>query len=528
MDDKYRQFYSSVLREKDAVYPFDNDMSFPIREIPVDNIDEYVSEEEQTMYPEFNFRELTDVKDTSYLVHSFQKHPATFIPQIPRFVIQNFADEGDSVLDCFSGSGTTGIEALLNGSNYLGVEINPFSKLMSDVVTSPIPPSVLDKLEETVQNSDFSESSDIGDFPGRTNKSHWFEDDAVDELNRIRGFIDSGSFKECTVPSNISQNDRNIIKNSEKFDVENLETRVKKFLVLCLTSTVFEVSNADKGISKPWKSQKMKDAIESGEHPPSPINTFKEEVNNNLEDMKNYWEEIVSERNYIPWSDVRLSDSRNFTFEKYLDEVDVSVTSPPYINAMNYYRSSKLRIFWILDFLSEFETDISPSDLRKMIIGSNSSVSRSEVDEDPPSVFEKWQGTKHEYKQTRLPYLDRTIENIFNSGQSTSEKKAQLTWKFFGEDMPDSIENIYRHLRDNGKLFFVVGENVVGTQPVHTHKYIEDIGENLGKFDNTLNQNTKFNHVVSGFDRISHRELFQSRNHDGGVIECEWAVVFEK
>lgn len=52
-------------------------------------------------------------------------HFATFPEElIERFLLAT-TDPGDLVLDCFAGTGTTGVAALRNGRRFLGVELNP-------------------------------------------------------------------------------------------------------------------------------------------------------------------------------------------------------------------------------------------------------------------------------------------------------------------------------------------------------------------------------------------------------------------
>ena len=46
-------------------------------------------------------------------------HEAKFPVELPRRVIKLLSDSGDVVLDCFIGSGTTGIAALQSGRHYL-------------------------------------------------------------------------------------------------------------------------------------------------------------------------------------------------------------------------------------------------------------------------------------------------------------------------------------------------------------------------------------------------------------------------
>lgn len=59
-------------------------------------------------------------------IHSSKcgKHPATFPEALARDHILSWSNEGDIVLDPFSGSGTTAKMAKHNGRKYIGIEIN--------------------------------------------------------------------------------------------------------------------------------------------------------------------------------------------------------------------------------------------------------------------------------------------------------------------------------------------------------------------------------------------------------------------
>jgi site-specific DNA-methyltransferase (adenine-specific) len=54
-----------------------------------------------------------------------KKHPAQFPEALARDHILSWSNEGDIVLDPFSGSGTTAKMAKHNGRKYIGIEINP-------------------------------------------------------------------------------------------------------------------------------------------------------------------------------------------------------------------------------------------------------------------------------------------------------------------------------------------------------------------------------------------------------------------
>ena len=51
-------------------------------------------------------------------------HPAPFPEQLANDHIISWSNEGDTVLDCFMGSGTTGKMALLNNRNFIGIELD--------------------------------------------------------------------------------------------------------------------------------------------------------------------------------------------------------------------------------------------------------------------------------------------------------------------------------------------------------------------------------------------------------------------
>lgn len=51
-------------------------------------------------------------------------HPAVFPEQLAKDHIISWSNEGDVVLDCFMGSGTTGKMAVLNNRNFIGIELD--------------------------------------------------------------------------------------------------------------------------------------------------------------------------------------------------------------------------------------------------------------------------------------------------------------------------------------------------------------------------------------------------------------------
>jgi DNA modification methylase len=549
---------------------------YPLGPVPKGDDVTYAYEGEPAEYPEMDFRSLVkelddghSIPNTTYLTHSIHKHPAIFIPHIPSYLIRQFTDdlneEGERplVLDPFSGSGTTGVEAKINGRDYFGVEINPLSRLVSEVSTSPIPPSLLELARESFEQ-DLSDTEEQlyeeydAEFLDRTKKEHWFEDRAIRGLSCIRKVTDEFELGDDEIEASLSDFEADAI---DDFDLsyEELRHRVNRWFVLMIANTVFEVSNADPGVSKAYKSKKMRRKIEDGEHPPNLFETHQEQLIESERKLVELWNEIYGKAHVAPGqqrigsfgddsngtgeghdlsknlahkakTDIRLGDARTFDVPEYKGEVDIAITSPPYINAMNYYRGSKLRLFWIYDLLADDEK-FDATELRKSIVGSNS-VSMSKVKQElPASIRDIWVGTDEEFEATRLPKLDDDIANIHTLDHNDAERKAYVTWKFFAEDMAQNLARVYEHLKPGGYYFFVIGENTIGERLIHSHKYVADIAQNLGKIDGhgaDIEEKGGFRFIGSAWDQITNRDLFQGRNHEGGVIECEWVVMLQK
>ena len=60
---------------------------------------------------------ITDSKDKRY-------HPTQKPSELVEMLIKEYSKEGDTILDCFMGSGTTGIACIRTGRNFIGIELD--------------------------------------------------------------------------------------------------------------------------------------------------------------------------------------------------------------------------------------------------------------------------------------------------------------------------------------------------------------------------------------------------------------------
>ena len=75
----------------------------------------------------------TGKQSTRFLVHDLHEYKGKFNPQMARALINVFGTSADVIIDPFSGSGTTAIEALRLGKSAVALDMNPLAAWMTAV-----------------------------------------------------------------------------------------------------------------------------------------------------------------------------------------------------------------------------------------------------------------------------------------------------------------------------------------------------------------------------------------------------------
>ncbi len=118
---------------------------------------------------------------------------ACFKPQLPRFFIERLTREGDVVYDPFSGRGTTVIEAALLGRNIIANDVNPLSALLSRPrLSAPTTDEVAERLEKIPLSSNDNVQSNA-EHASHIDLSMFYHKKTLAEILSLRKYLTSRS-----------------------------------------------------------------------------------------------------------------------------------------------------------------------------------------------------------------------------------------------------------------------------------------------------------------------------------------------
>ena len=357
-------------------------------------------------------------KDQRALTHGIHKYPAKFFPELPRWIIEKYSEVGDLVLDPFMGSGTTNLEASLLGRNSIGVDIDPFSRFISSVKTTPLNKSKLEKAYRSLNSimDDYSSEKLVNGIPIFPYRDNWFKPYILRELAYINSSIES----------------------------LNHTRRIKDFFLVCFSSIIRSVSEADNNCTRTVIRKKLNKQVDEGDA----ISLFVKRMKANVDGMIGLIDACPSGKVTIP----KNADARNLKGISS-NSIDLAVTSPPYMNAVDYPRTHQLELYW-LGFAN----------------GSLQPLKRKHVGTEVV--------TASEYKvihKTLSELADHEIEKIFKS----DPRRACIASRYVN-DMAQNLKEVNRVLKVGKKYVIVVGNNLVRGVQFESWKYLEEIAPRLG------------------------------------------------
>ncbi|MGB8781256.1 MAG: DNA methyltransferase [Candidatus Bathyarchaeia archaeon] len=404
-----------------------------------------------------------DNNNVASYTHGMIKYPSKFIPDIPRWAIINYSSDGDRILDPFVGCGTTMVESRLLGRNSIGLDINPLAVLASNVKANPLSGDSLEReLERILVRIREIQFTDLPEFPLR---DFWFDRRILEKLCKIRAAI-------------FEQNDLDL----------------QGFFLLVLGSIVKPCSFWDESQIKIERDQKK---LLQGV--PDPEDLFTRKSISAIRGMKRfaavaspktYAQSFVCDSTKIPKSAVRYDQTY------LLNEFDLVVTSPPYINAINYSMFTRFELFLL------------------NLVNPNSYITHQRDYIGTERVY------SCEYERIEDFALGRRSFDDLNQRISKicklEPKRAYITRRYL-DLMAKSMEEIHRVLRPDGKFVFVVGSNTIKGVEIPTFDILRQCAEEIGF------------HTVNVFSYQIQRHRFKITRHvTGRKINIDNIIVMER
>jgi len=434
------------------------------------------------------YSSLEGVNSNSNINHHYiHFYPGRIYPYIPRYILSlpELQTMDGVLLDPFAGSGTILLEALINPNiqrESWGIEINPIGRLISKVKITVFDTSLVPKYMKKLYKIYHSKLMNTEEFiPAYDNINMWFSENAINKLAKLR------------------------------YAIQNLEIEkdVKDFFWLCFSSIIRKISKADPYIPPPvvLKLEKYKNTLKFNKlkkhlervRSPNLWNIFEEEVLINCKKLSEVFDSLRdnSVKGKIIWDDARKI-KKGTLLERgvvdksdpcYLpsDSIDIIFTSPPYLTAQKYIRTSKLELLWLGYSIKEI------NELEKKSIGTER-IKVSDIE--------------------RLGYknIDNLVEKIFYK----SKQRALAVYLYF-KNMIEVVRELNRVLKNKGYMILVVGDNKVLGKWIGTYRLLADIAINEG-----------FRELVMLKDTIKSRSMLTRRNGSGGLIKEEYVMVFQK
>jgi len=254
-------------------------------------------------------------------VHGIHSYPAMMPAPLAEFLIQSFTERNDIVLDPFCGSGTVLYEALKNGRNAIGVDINPLAILISNVKINiwKIELSKLEKFFIEIFKAYQQLEGKEFELPKFKNIDFWFKKEVQINLQRLKTAIE-------VVDQDI----------------------YKLFFKLVFAKTVRNVSNTRNSEFKLYRLEEEK----LKQHNPDVWKTFERDFK--VTEEKLLYREITNNSNYVKIFHKNILDLDEVENET----VDLILTSPPYGDARTtvaYGQFSRLSLQWLN--LWEYDVD---------------------------------------------------------------------------------------------------------------------------------------------------------------------------
>ncbi|MGR3177483.1 MAG: hypothetical protein ACUZ8E_05465 [Candidatus Anammoxibacter sp.] len=326
------------------------------------------------------------------------------------------------ILDPFTGCGTVQVQSKLNGYKSVGTELNPLLKFIAETKLNTLDVSTKELLKVFNKlNLSLPTRS-----PRFLKSERHFPKEVLRNLELLKGGIDSLSKKT--------------------------EPKIVDLLNLAFSSILVDVSSLKRSPCLGYsKSKKVA--------PLAPFVLMRQKIHQIAEDLKiiqNEYSGFISTS-----SQVVLASSTEYN---HSNKFDLVITSPPYMNGLDYVMNYKIEMGWL--GFAESHTELKKVK-DEMVVCDN--VSKGLIRNFKPVYTNDW-----------IENIKQDIQkNIKRRGKYRRQDMPFIVHKYF-DDMYKVFKMVVNKIKNNGRFILVVGDSLIVDVYVPTDLLIAQIGKDLG------------------------------------------------
>jgi SAM-dependent methyltransferase len=338
------------------------------------------------------------------------RYPAKMVGRLARTLAERYVTSADTVCDPFCGSGAILAAAVERGADVTGFDLNPFAVLLARVKLEGFEPlGAQDVYSDVIGQARFCKKPLC---PNWANAEYWFTPATLEKYGRLRRALAARSLEA---------------------------TPEGRAVLLAFALSVRRCSRADQRSPKPFIS-KLARLRRLGRH----FDPYQD-----IGFLLCALSKLYGQRTAHP-AHVSQLDLTDTAAGERLGVYSKIVTSPPYLNAQDYYRNFKLELHMLDGVIGP-----AAEDLRTRFIGTER-VSPCDFAESACDV---------------LPSLVNMLR--------THPKHAAIVSRYV-TDMRASLITISRSLVPGGLLVLICGDNLVGGYRIPTYRVLNRLAEQQG------------------------------------------------
>jgi len=376
-----------------------------------------------------NKRPIQFTPNINELIHRWAPYVQGFSASFVQSVLDRYSRDYEHpvIFDPFAGCGTVLVQAKLNGFKSLGVEINPLLHFLADTKLNCWDVSA----EQLLKVCNSMPRNRRSQAPTFLKSSSHFSERVLRNLEIIKGGIES------------------IKTGSDKCK------RTNNLMKLAFASILVDCSKLKRTPCLGyWRSKRV--------HATAPFVLLNKKIHEIADDLRL----IRSQYKDFIRIDSEITHENAMHF-KPPHKFDLVITSPPYMNGLDYVMNYKIEMGWLGFAISHKELKKIKDD---MVVCDN--VSKG--------LIRDFQRTRTSYTNEWIEEIKSKIEkNIIRRGAYRRKDMPYIVHKYF-DDLYRVMKNITPSLNHRGRFIMVIGDSLIADVYIPTDLLIAKMGLDLG------------------------------------------------